>query len=336
MGWRVPWLAVLLGLGGCTGGVVARPVTLCDASARETQPLSAQFLGASTLTIDDGATVVMIDGFFSRPSALKMLFWPLKPDHTRIDAALARANIQRVNAVFVAHSHYDHVLDTAEVANRTCAEIYGSPSTRNVVLSQTINSVRVKDMGNKKSYPIGSMTVTVYSTEHSKPVRFSGKVSQKFRLPAHAFAFREGGSFSFHIQHKDRSILIVPSANLENYSFAGVKADIVFLGVGGLGVQDKTTIHDYWNRSVEAVCARVVVPIHWDDFTRSLSRPLRRLPWPLDDYAATLKVFRPLAESRNVSIIEPDAFERFDLGDASRLFAMEEGSGCTASAMITR
>jgi len=74
------------------------------------------FLGVSTLLFDDGTTKLMTDGFLSRPPQLRALFGRLKPDAKRIDAALERAKIAALDAIFVAHSHYDHALDSAVVA----------------------------------------------------------------------------------------------------------------------------------------------------------------------------------------------------------------------------
>jgi hypothetical protein len=49
-------------------------------------------------------------------------------------------------------------------------------------------------------------------------------------------------------------------------------ADILF------AVSQETT--SYYRQLFEGVRPRVFVPIHWDDFTRPLSRPLRRLTRP--------------------------------------------------------
>jgi glyoxylase-like metal-dependent hydrolase (beta-lactamase superfamily II) len=63
----------------------------------------------------------MTDGFFSRPSLARVLFGTVKPNEQRICEALQRAHLTRVAAIFVGHSHYDHAMDTAIVAERTGA-----------------------------------------------------------------------------------------------------------------------------------------------------------------------------------------------------------------------
>jgi hypothetical protein len=57
--------------------------------------LGVTFLGVTTLLLDDGDTAVLTDGFFSRPSLLKVGFARLSPDRTRIHAAMPRVRGNR-------------------------------------------------------------------------------------------------------------------------------------------------------------------------------------------------------------------------------------------------
>src|SRR5215475_4215517 len=66
------------------------------------------FLGTTTLLFDDGETQLMTDGFFSRPSLLKVTTSKIQTDTRVVDAVLKRARVERLKALFVAHSHYDH------------------------------------------------------------------------------------------------------------------------------------------------------------------------------------------------------------------------------------
>ena len=56
------------------------------------------------------------------------------------------------------------------------------------------------------------------------------------------------------------------------------RADVAYLGVGQLGVQDEGYIRDYWTETVAAVGARRVVLTHWDDFFRPIDAGARMLP----------------------------------------------------------
>src|SRR5262245_49940467 len=81
------------------------------------------FLGTATLLFDDGETQLMTDGFFTRPSLLTVGRGKLETDPKVVDAVLQKAKVDRLKALFVGHSHYDHVLDSAYVAKKTGAKL---------------------------------------------------------------------------------------------------------------------------------------------------------------------------------------------------------------------
>ena len=95
---------------------------------------------------------------------------------------------------------------------------------------------------------------------------------------------------AFHHRPSDRRLLVVGSAGFVPGALAGQRADVVYLGVGQLGVQPERYLIDYWTEAVRAVGARRVVLIHWDDFFRPLHKPLRALPYAGDDLDVTMRV----------------------------------------------
>lgn len=72
--------------------------------------LTARFMGVSTIALSDGDTTILTDGFLSRPSLLRLLTSRIGPTRPQIMSALAKAEIQELCAVFVAHSRHDHAL----------------------------------------------------------------------------------------------------------------------------------------------------------------------------------------------------------------------------------
>src|SRR3954463_3318426 len=78
--------------------------------------LSVTWLGVATLLIDDGTSALMTDGFFSRPSLTAVALRKLAPSEARVDGCLARAGVGRLEAVIPVHTHFDHALDSALVA----------------------------------------------------------------------------------------------------------------------------------------------------------------------------------------------------------------------------
>jgi L-ascorbate metabolism protein UlaG (beta-lactamase superfamily) len=132
--------------------------------------------------------------------------------------------------------------------------------------------------------------------------------------PAKASAYRCGEAWSTLIRHlpTGRRMLIQGSAGFAAGALAGRRAEVVYLGVGQLGVQPDLYIRQYWNETVRAVGARRVVLIHWDDFFRPLTAPLRALPYAGDDLDVTMRVLAALAERDGVALHLPTLWRRED------------------------
>ena len=72
-----------------------------------------------------------------------------------------------------------------------------------------------------------------------------------------------------------------------------------------MGIQPRQYLVDYWTETVRAVGARTVVGIHWDDFFRPLSKPLRALPGAGDDLDNSPRVLGELARADGVRLLLP-------------------------------
>jgi L-ascorbate metabolism protein UlaG (beta-lactamase superfamily) len=106
--------------------------------------------------------------------------------------------------------------------------------------------------------------------------------------PARATAYREGGSYSVLIRHDAGSLLVQGSAGWVDGALKGQRADVVLLGIGALGTKDEAYMEAYVREVVDAVDARLVIPIHYDDFTLPIDRPFRPMPRLLDDFDAAM------------------------------------------------
>ena len=97
--------------------------------------------------------------------------------------------------------------------------------------------------------------------------------------PVKVSAYRCGEAWSTLIHHRPsgRRLLIQGSAGFLKGSLDGHCAEVVYLGVGQLGVQPRSYLVDYWTEVVCAVGARRVVLIHWDDFFRAAVKATARL-----------------------------------------------------------
>ena len=283
-------------------------------AALDGAPLTVTWAGVTTLLIDDGESAVMTDGFFSRPSLAEVGLRTLSPSAPRIDGSLARIGVQRLEAVMPVHTHFDHAMDTALVAERTGAKVVGGTSARQVGRGHGLPDDRLVVVTPGEPITLGAYDVTLIESEHCPPDRFPGVITEPVAPPVRASAYKCGEAWSTLVHHRpsDRRLLIVGSAGFVPGALAGQRADVVYLGVGQLGVQPEQYLLDYWAQAVRAVGARRVVLTHWDDFFRPLHKPLRALPYAGDDLDVTMRVLSRLARADGVALHLPTLWQRAD------------------------
>ena len=278
------------------------------------------FLGVASLLLDDGETRLMTDGFFSRPSLAQVALGKIAPDPERIDAVLARVGVDRLDAVIPVHSHYDHAMDSAVVADRTGAVLVGGESTAYVGRGHGLPADRIRVATPGEPLSFGAFTLTLVESRHCPPDRYPGEITAPVVPPVRTSAYRCGEAWSILVGHAGgATALLQGSAGFVAGSLAGRRADVAYLGVGQLGVQSEDYLRAYWSETVEAVGARHVVLTHWDDFFRPLDRDLRALPYAGDDLDVTVRVLDELAARSGARLHFPTVWRREDpwrlLGD---------------------
>jgi L-ascorbate metabolism protein UlaG (beta-lactamase superfamily) len=277
-------------------------------------PLTVTWAGVTTLLIDDGDSALMTDGFFSRPALLTVGTRKLTPSLPRIDGCLTRLGVERLEAVMPVHTHFDHAMDSAVVAQRTGAKLVGGTSAALLGRGAGLPDDRLVVATPGEPVSLGAFDVTLVVGDHCPPDRFPGVITEPVVPPVKASAYRCGESWSTLIHHRpsDRRLLVVGSAGFVFGALQGQRADVVYLGVGQLGLQPESYLVDYWNEAVRAVGARRVVLVHWDDFFRPLHEPLRALPYAGDDLDVSMRVLTRLAAEDVVALHLPAPWERAD------------------------
>ncbi|GAA4486932.1 MBL fold metallo-hydrolase [Rhodococcus olei] len=270
------------------------------------------FLGVSSLLIDDGTSAILTDGYFSRPGMLRVGLGRIAPDPARITDVLTRTGITSLDAVIPVHTHFDHTLDSADVAARTGAPLVGGTSAAQIGRGHGLPDDRIVTVTPAEPLTLGGFEVTFVPSHHCPPDRFPGVITAPVRTPARASAFRCGDAWSILVRHNTsgRSVLIQGSAGHVAGALAGQEAEVAYLGVGQLGLQSEGYIETYWDETVRAVGARRAVLIHWDDFFRPLTEPLRALPYAGDDLDRTMRVLTRLADRNGVRLSFPTVFVR--------------------------
>lgn len=259
--------------------------------------VKATFFGTSTVLFDDGETQILMDGFFTRPSAIDVALRKVSSDSALVHSVIEQYKINRLQAVFVCHSHYDHVMDAPTVAKITGATLYGSSSTLNVGTGAGLAMEKMKLYEPNTKLHIGKFTVTVIPSKHTPPVTMLGKtnatdpahpnIDSPLHQPAAIEDFIEGGTYDFYIQHGGHSVLVKASTNYIPHQFDTLPADVFFLGTALLSKQSNKFRENYYRYTVTSSKATTIIPIHWDNFTKPLTQPLVALPRFSDDMETT-------------------------------------------------
>jgi L-ascorbate metabolism protein UlaG (beta-lactamase superfamily) len=254
--------------------------------------VTVTFLGVSSLLFDDGETRLMIDGFFTRPSLLRTALLKIETDERVVDTVLGRLKANRVKALFVAHTHYDHALDVAYVVKRTGARLYGSASTLNVGLGGDLCRDQMAVFQPGVELKFGKFRVKILNSAHSPAPWINCDLGQKvlkpLAQPARVNEYKEGGSYDMLIQHGENRILVKPAANYVEGALNEIRADVLFLSAGRLGKQSSLFREAYYDQTVGRVKPKLVIPIHWDDFFSPLSENLEAPPKFVDDTSVAL------------------------------------------------
>jgi L-ascorbate metabolism protein UlaG (beta-lactamase superfamily) len=233
--------------------------------------LTVRFTGTSTLLFDDGETAWMVDGWFSRPGPLRLALGKIGPDLDAIERGLAANGVEALAAVIPVHSHYDHAMDSPEVARRTGAMLIGSESTANIGRGWGLPEAQIRVFEDREPVALGNFVITPIESRHFQfpdpEIRDRAlgdpEITEPLTPPVDLFDYRLGKAYVLHVAHPRGSFVIVGSAGYVEGSLEG------------LGSQTTAYREAYWRETVTATGANRVIPIHYDSLTGPIEGPFR-------------------------------------------------------------
>ena len=242
--------------------------------------ITVRFTGTSTLLFSDGQTQWMTDGWFSRPNITQLLITKkISPDLPAIEKGLARNKVENLAAVIPLHSHYDHAMDSPEVARRTGAMLMGSESTANIGRGWGLPEDQIAIFENRVPVTLGAFTITPIETSHfqfgdTRLIKIDlndPEITEPLIPPVSARDYKLGKAYALHVTHPRGNFVIVGSAGFGDGDLEGYDADLIFLGIGGLGQKSQDYQNAYWRETVTSVGASRVIPIHFDSLTAPIT-----------------------------------------------------------------
>jgi L-ascorbate metabolism protein UlaG (beta-lactamase superfamily) len=243
--------------------------------------VTVRYSGTATLLFSDGETHWMTDGWFTRPGPLQTLLGKIEPDMEAISFGLQQNQVEKLAAVFPMHSHYDHAMDTPEVALRTGALVLGSEATANIARGWGLPESQIRVVSDGEEIQLGDFTLTPIESRHFTfpdpamvaQLLTNSAIDEPLQPPVSAFDYKLGKAYMLHVSHPRGSFLVIGSAGVIPGQLAGMDVDAVFLGVGGLGSQTADYRQQYWEETVLRISPQRIIPIHWDSLTGPLDGP---------------------------------------------------------------
>ena len=267
-----------------------------------------RWLGVAGIELTLGQEVLAIDPFFSRFPLRKVWFGHVSPDRE-----LVAAKMPRCDFVLVTHAHWDHLLDVPEVVRNTEALALGSANTCRLLSLLGVPGQRVRRIRAGEQLSLGGFGVRVLPNEHGTVLGrtiLDGPVRAGLQPPLRARDYRSDFCFGFLVEADGCRLLRWGSDLAER----APTADVLFIGVHGPPESLKPLL--------EAVRPRLVVPIHWDDFFRPLSEPLRPILAPpqlavppvrrmdLERFRQTVEGLAP-----GVNVLVPRIFQAYNMAE---------------------
>jgi L-ascorbate metabolism protein UlaG (beta-lactamase superfamily) len=271
--------------------------------------VTVRWTGAAGLEFSHEARTVLLDPYLSRKGKIDLFFRRLSPEPAAIDDYVKRIP-GRVSAMIVSHTHFDHVLDVPDLARRFPVPLVGSRSLDTLMgMYDMQDRVRVCEGGERVDLPGGDV-LTMILSRHGRValgrVPFPGEIKPEGGLPLKAGAYGHGTVFLPRLEMGGRVFLVAGSADFIESELEGQGCDVLFLCVPGW-----KRVPEFTTRLPALVKPRIIVPFHYDDFTRPLARDLTSSKLPFQDLPGFLDRLSKQAPDAEVRLI--DTFEAMNL-----------------------
>jgi L-ascorbate metabolism protein UlaG (beta-lactamase superfamily) len=235
------------------------------------------WLGTSGIFVTDGKTGILIDPYVSRFGIFKILVrLPLVSNRSLIRDWVAKLGRDNISAVLVSHSHFDHVIDAPYFAMDAGAPLIGTVSTLNVGRGAGMPTDKLVSVKPGQTLKCGDFTIKFLESEHSLVggrIPYPGVIDRPVVPPANAAEYKLGGVYSFLLNHPSGTILHHGSAGFKPGMYDDIQTDVILLGIASRGDTDA-----YLENVVLKTRARLVVPVHMDNFFKPLQDDVPHLP----------------------------------------------------------
>jgi L-ascorbate metabolism protein UlaG (beta-lactamase superfamily) len=253
--------------------------------------LRVQWLGTAAYMIQFGDQAILTDPFFTHQSLSRIwLGGTIKSNPTLVSNALA--NLPIPQAIFVSHSHYDHLLDAAQCLKHPgwgAVPIHASPSTRNLLAGygpEFTNSWRATVTGGAWQPIAPGIRYKAILARHGRqvpllPLLYSGCLTEpRGTPPRRASHFKVGDSYAFIFEFSDEqstnTVYFVGAAHGREDGFPDPTVENVDIAI--LCVPTWKLSRGYPRNIIGRTRPKHIVASHYDNFFQTNGKPVEVVP----------------------------------------------------------
>lgn len=265
--------------------------------------VQARWLTVTSVLLDDGKTKILFDPAWTRPGIKHWLnISEFKSDEQLVTGILKKNYIDRIDAVFASHSHFDHVMDAPMVSKLSGAIFYTDKSSERLAKAYKEPRIRTINIIPDYEIRIGNFLVTPIKRVHSQILHLfyflPGDVPENTNLSF--WDYHVGETWFYLVKHPDGVIVVDQGsephiASLKKHTD---KVDVLIQGVANRK-DDETILNGY----VKEFKPKFFMPLHFDNFFNDFNEgeysdlpgvKLDQIVEKLKKAYPTMKVDRPL------------------------------------------
>ncbi len=292
---QMKWIVALF-LVGC-GAPMPTPrnaVDIVRKSAPEIHPSEARYkdtlqvkwLGTASYIMQLGDVLILTDPFYSYHSMITTGIGDVKSNPERVALIAEQLRVlPKPKAVFVGHSHYDHMLDVAELYRQmgwTDVPIIGSSTTRNILAGYhqgLENHVTLAQVDNSWHEIAPGLRYKAFAAEHAPHMKgvmlYSGAVTHPcVHAPKRANEFKCGPVFAYlmELSTKERTTQVYFTGAATNAPMGFPDPSVHSVDLAILCVPGWRLVQGYPLDFIQRLKAPYVMASHYDDFFHKKGR----------------------------------------------------------------
>ena len=229
--------------------------------------VEARWFTVAAVLIEDGETRLFFDPMFTRAKWQHWLnFSELRSDEALVSSVLQDHKIEKIDAVFASHSHFDHVIDAPMISKLTGATFYVDKHSEIIAKAYKDPKIITQRIENMEPIKVGKFTITPMKKVHSH-IRalginyMKGSVQNDFNFGF--YDYYDGETWFYLIDHPSGKILIDQGAQtfINTVESFTSKIDVLIQGVANRE-SDDVILKGY----ADVFKASTFIPTHFDNF----------------------------------------------------------------------